>query len=76
VDDTQIAEALQTELQDVRDSMDLLESAGHTETANSHDGYCALLTGRGRIWLRASWARSARLVPTWKGRPISAAPSW
>jgi hypothetical protein len=48
-----IAEVLQMDLQDVRDHMDALEEAGYTKTANSHDGHSAILTGRGRLWLRS-----------------------
>jgi hypothetical protein len=52
VGDTQIAEALQMDLQDVRDYMDLLEAAGDTKSANSHDGHEARLTAQGRLRLR------------------------
>jgi hypothetical protein len=49
VNDTQVADALQMELQDVRDYMDLLEAAGDAKSANSHDGHAAMLTARGRM---------------------------
>jgi predicted transcriptional regulator len=54
VNDTKVAEVLSMALEMVRDYMDLLEQNGYTQSANAHDGHSAMLTGRGRIWLRAS----------------------
>ena len=54
VTDTHIAEALQMELQDVRDYMDIVEEEGYTKAANSHDGHSAMLTPKGRRWVRFS----------------------
>jgi len=54
VKDTQVAEALQMPLADVRDHMDILEEQGYTKTANSHDGRGAMLTAHGRMRLRDS----------------------
>jgi hypothetical protein len=49
VNDTQLADALQMDLQDVRDYMDLLESAGDTMSANTFGGHAAMLTAAGRM---------------------------
>ena len=47
-----IADALQMDMQLVRDCMDLLEAAGHTKAANSHSGRAASVTASGRMKLR------------------------
>lgn len=54
VDDRIIVQESGLEIQDVRDWIDVLEAEGLVQTANSFDGYCALLTARGRLLLKGT----------------------
>lgn len=52
IDDLIIAQELGLEVQDIRDWIDILELEGKVKTANSFDGYSALLTAKGRLYLK------------------------
>lgn len=54
VEDTIIAQELSLEIQDVRDWIDVLEIEGKVTTANSFEGYSALLTAKGRLFLKSA----------------------
>lgn len=51
-EDKEIAKETGLEIQDVRDYIDILEDEAKVRTANSFDGYSAILTARGRLVLK------------------------